>query len=456
MTDLATVKKLIDELGSDYNKLNDVVAKQNEDVSKHGNVLGDTKEHLEKINSSIDTLKASIDETEQAYKKRHDDFEKKLNRMTISGVRGDEVTNVEACAREFWAAKARPGEVVDTVSDEQVDQYRSYCAAFSRYARKGEGAGGIDGDQIRAELSVGIDSDGGYWVPAQRSATILQKLYDTSPMRQFASQMTISTDVFEQPLDTNDATLGGWVGEKAARAESATPAIGLQKIPVHEQYAEPHATQKILDDAIVDVEAWLGNKISDKLDRTENTAFVTGTGIEKPTGFLDYGSASVTTVDASRAWGVLQRRNVGGTSFQTLSGKTADDIAPLINLQHDLKGVFRRNASWAMNRGTLGTVRLLRNNDGTPYWQPSLIPGMPDTLLGHPIAEFDDMPDIASDAFAIAFGDFAAGYLVIDRFGVRILRDPFTSKPFVKFYTIKRTGGDVSNFDAIKLLKFAA
>jgi len=456
MSDLAEVKKLINDLGKDYNELNNVVEKQNEDISKHGGVLGDTKEYLAKVNSSIDTLKLSIDETEQAYQARLDDFEKKLNRMSIAGVRGDQVTNVEACAQSFWAAKSKPGDGFSEVSDEQVDKYRNYCKAFNQYVRRGGSDGELLSGDVRAELSVGIDPDGGYWVPADKASSILTRLFDTSPMRQFAGQMTIGSDTLEIPLDTNDATLGGWVGEKAARTESATPGIGLQKIQAHEQYAEPHATQKLLDDAVIDVPGWLNKKIADKLDRTENTGFVSGTGVEQPRGFLDYGDASLTTADGSRAWGILQRRNVGGTSFQKISGSLADDIAPLVNLQHDLKGVFRRNASWALNRGTLGTVRLLRDANGSSYWQPSLQPGVPDMLLGHPVAEFDDMPDIASDALAIAFGDFQEGYLIVDRFGVRVLRDPYTTKPFVKFYTTKRTGGDVTNFDAIKLLKFAA
>lgn len=403
------------------------------------------REKVEKINTEIGDLQAKLDDTVKA-----------LGRLTVGGAAGgDEKAQKEANdARRFYAL-ANDGEVPSQVD---VDEYRAYCGAFHSYIRRGELA--IKPD-VRAALSVGADPEGGFWVRPDRTDQIVTRMFETSPMREVANIETIGTDTFEYPLDTNDATSGGWVAEKGTRSETATPDVGVGKIFAHEQYAEPRATQKILDDMQFDIEGWLVRKITDKLVRTENTAFVTGNGNSKPRGFVDYGSAAVTTDDDSRSWGVLQYVPVGAAgAFPTVSGGGADgasDPDALITLIHKLKPAYRTNARWMMNRATVGEVRKLKDANGNYIWSMGNIQaGQPQQLLGYGITEAEDMADIASDSFSIAFGDFRAGYTIVDRMGLRLLRDPYTTKGFVKFYVTKRVGGDVVDFDAIKLLKFAA
>jgi HK97 family phage major capsid protein len=211
-----------------------------------------------------------------------------------------------------------------------------------------------------------------------------------------------------------------------------------------------------LDMSGFDPETWLTNKIAGKIGRTENTSFVSGAGVSQPRGFLDYRLTAVTTGDASRAWGVLQYLPTGASAgFPDASGIVgASDPDALIDVQHALKSEYRANATWVMNRATMATVRKLKDADGRYIWADSLMAGQPDRLLGSPVVAFEDMPDVGADSFSIAYGDFRAGYLVVDGPGLRVLRDPFTEKGWVKFYSTKWTGGDVTDFDAIKLLKF--
>jgi len=358
----------------------------------------------------------------------------------------DETGDERKAAKEFFETiHDAPLAANDNVD---VEQYRSYRGALNSYLRTGK----LTAD-VQKELSVGIQADGGFWVTPEISNRIRTRLFETSPMRSIAEVVTIGTDALEYPIDSNDATSGGWVGEKDTRAETATPQIGEGRIPVHEQFANPRATQKLLDDARINVETWLSNKIAGKLTRTENTAFVTGSGEAKPRGFLDYGSAAVTTVDASRSWGVLQYTPSGNASDFTADPNGGD---ALIDLIYSLNPAYRANARFITNRATLGTVRKMQDSNGHYIWQPGLQQGQPQMLLGFPITEAEDMPNVAADAFAMAFGDYREGYVIVERQGIRVLRDPFSAKPFVQFYTTKRVGGDVVNFDAIKLFKIAA
>lgn len=402
------------------------------------------REKVEKLNAEIGDLQAMLDETTKA-----------VGRLTAGGGSGGDGKDVEASdARRFYAL-VNDGEAV---ANPDLDEYRAYSRAINTYIRRGDLA--IKPD-VRAALSVGADPEGGFWIQPDRTDQIVTRMFETSPMREVANIETIGTDTFEYPLDTNDATSGGWVAEKGARTETATPDVGVGKIFAHEQYAEPRATQKILDDMQFDIEGWLIRKISDKLVRTENAAFVTGNGSSKPRGFVDYGSSAVTTDDGSRDWGVLQYVPVGAAgAFPTISGGGADgasDPDALVTIIHKLKPSYRTNARWMMNRATVGEVRKLKDANGQYLWSMGNIQaGQPQQLLGYPITEAEDMADMTSDSISIAFGDFRSGYTIVDRLGLRLLRDPYTTKGFVKFYVTKRVGGDVVDFDAIKLLKFAS
>lgn len=402
------------------------------------------RERVEKLNDEIGDLQAKLDDTV-----------KSIGRLTAGGggSGSEDDQKVANDARRFFTL-ANDGAIP---AQPDVEEYLAFSKAMNTYIRRGGDA--IKPD-VRAALSVGADPEGGFWIQPDRTDQIVTRMFETSPMRDVANIETIGTDTFEYPLDTNDATSGGWVAEKATRSETSTPDVGVGKIFVHEQYAEPRATQKILDDMQFDIEGWLVRKTSDKLVRTENQAFVTGNGVSKPRGFISYGADAATTDDASRGWGVLQYVPVGAAgAFPVISGGAADgssDPDALITLIHKLKPAYRMNARWMMNRATVGEVRKLKDANGQYLWSMGNIQaGQPQQLLGYPITEAEDMADITSDSFSIAFGDFRSGYTIVDRLGLRLLRDPFTTKGFVKFYITKRVGGDVVDFDAIKLLKFA-
>lgn len=312
-----------------------------------------------------------------------------------------------------------------------------YGKAFCSYLRKGMDAG-LEALQTKA-LSVGSDPDGGYLVTPTMSAKIVQAIFETSPMRQLASVETISSDALEL-IDDHDQASAGWTLETGSITETSTPTLAKRNIPTNELYAQPKATQKLVDDAAIDIENWLSNKISDIFSRKENTAFISGNGVGQPRG--------ITTYAAGTTWGKIEQVNSG-----TNGAVTADAI---ITLFYSLKDAYSKRASFLMNRTVVQSVRLLKQTSTNQYlWQPGLASGSPDTLMGVPVYMATDMPVAATNSLSVAVGDFQSGYQIVDRRGIRILRDPFTEKPFVKFYATKRVGGDVINFDAIKLMKLS-
>ncbi len=384
---------------------------------------------------------------------RLDELEAKFNRKGLGG--GSTTSTGFNAKLAAEAVLSNSQRRIVKPSEVNPEEMAAYAEAYGSYLRRGDATA----HDIKAAMSVGSDPDGGYWVPGEMALNILTRLYATSPMRDIAGSVTINSDHYTLPIDTNDAISGGWVGETEERGETDTSELGEQTIYAREQYALPKITQKLIDDSIRDVGTWLEGKIADKLGRVEATSLVSGNGVKQPRGFLDYKDTAVTTDDASRAWGVLQYVPTGAAGgFPKLSGTPgADDPSALNTLIGKLKGIYRKNATWVMNRATAAVLRNLRDNQGRFIWQDGISAGQPATLLGYPVRDdFEDLPDIGSDSFSIAFGDFSRGYLIVDRQGVRVLRDPLTTKGYVKFYTTKRTGGDVVDFDAIKLLKFAA
>lgn len=343
----------------------------------------------------------------------------------------DEIKRLETEAK-------RSPRVVDAEGKEVPEERVEHRKAFIEWIRKGEDQNLRDLEQ--KALSVQSDPDGGYFVTPEVSSRIATKLFETSPVRQFAFQQTIGTDALEGTADTDEASGGGWVAETGSRAATTTPTIDKWRIPVHEQYEMPEATQKLLDDANINAEQWLGDKVADKLARRQNAAFVTGDGNGKPRGFMTYA--------AGTSWGQIEQVNSGS------SGAVQAD--QLIDLVYSLKTAYRQNASFFMNRSLVQEVRKLKDSNNQYHWAPGLAAGQPSTLLGYPIGEFEDMADAAADSLSIAFGDLRATYTIVDRAGTRVLRDPFTNKPYVRFYTTVRVGGDVVNFEALKIQKLAA
>ncbi len=367
---------------------------------------------------------------------RFDQLETAMRRSPRGAIEGKSDEQKEASLFAIERKHSFSGEL-------DVKTYRHYKAALNNYLRKNNAGSNID--EIKA-LSVGSDPDGGFAVPPDMSGRIVSLIFETSPVRQVANVVTISSDALEGINDLNQAT-SGWIGETQDRTDTSTPQIGAWRIPVHEQYAEPSATQKLLDDAMFDVEGYLAGKIADRLSRMENAAFVNGNGVMKPRGFLTYTAG----VPSSGTFNVIEQV-VSGASGAFASSSPGD---ALINLVYKLKAAYRNNAVFMMTRGTLGEVRKLKDSQGRYIWQPDFQQQQGGSLLGFKVVEAQDMPELAASSLSVAFGDFRQAYQIVDRQGIRILRDALTAKPYVKFYTTKRVGGDVVNFEALKLMKFA-
>ncbi len=318
-----------------------------------------------------------------------------------------------------------------------------HASAFEAYVRSG------DDRMLRSmeqkAMSYGSGQDGGYLVPEELETEIGKRLAAISPIRSIASVRQVSSAVLKKPFAVSGPAVG-WVGETAARPQTASSTLAELQFPTAELYAMPAATASLLEDSAVDLDRWISAEIETAFAEQEGTAFVTGDGTNKPKGFLDY------TLVAETSWAWTKIGYVATGVDGALPASDPSDI--LIDLVYALKAGYRQNANWVMNRKTQAAIRKLKDDDGNYLWQPPAMPGARAMLMGFPLVEAEDMPDIASDETPIAFGDFARGYLVVDRTGVRVLRDPYSAKPYVLFYTTKRVGGGVQDFDAIKLLKF--
>lgn len=344
---------------------------------------------------------------------------------------------------ELSMKAARPpigGEGAERASTVNGLQHKS---AFHHYIRNGETVAlrELEGKA----LSVGSDPDGGYLVPDETEATVNRALKDISPIRAIAGIRQVSASVYKRPFAITGPETG-WVGETAPRTQTNSPTLAELSFPTMELYAMPAATASLLDDSAVNIDEWLADEVRVAFAEQEGTAFVSGDGVNKPKGFLDY-----TTVDnAAWTWG-----NVGTVSTGTAGAFPATDPSDvLVDLIYSARSGYRANAHFVMNRSTQAEIRKMKDADGTYLWQPAARPGEPSTLMGFPVVESEDMPDIAADSHSVAFGDFRRGYLIVDRVGIRVLRDPYSAKPYVLFYTTKRVGGGIQDFEAIKLLKF--
>ncbi|PIQ96538.1 MAG: phage major capsid protein [Nitrospinae bacterium CG11_big_fil_rev_8_21_14_0_20_56_8] len=393
-------------------------------------------------------LKQLVEEINQAFLEHKSKNEQRLQELEKKGradpVLKEQVDRIARDIQDLSEVKEKIERIETRLSrpafephrretDPQGDERRQ---AVLKYIRKGDSA--LTAGEAKL-LSSDSDPDGGYWVTSSLSAQVIQKVYETSPMRKQVTVETISSDALEIPEDLNEA-VAGWTSERAARTETDTPQIGLRRIPVHELYAEPRATQTLLDDARIDVESWLAQKISDKISRLENTAFISGDGAGKPRGIL--------THPAGTSAGQVCQVNSGHASQLTSDGLRA--------LFYALKTPYLNRARWVMSRSSLEAISKLKDSQGNYLWQPGLQFGEPQTLLGHPVERMEDMPAVAANSLSVAFGDWQRAYTIVDRMGIRVLRDPFSAKPFVLFYTTKRTGGDVADFEAFVIQKTAA
>lgn len=318
-------------------------------------------------------------------------------------------------------------------------------AAFDAYVRSGE-AGGLRALEVKA-LTVGSNPDGGYLVPPEVETQIGEGLKNISPIRGIAGVRTISGNVYKKPFMTAGPAVG-WVGETDVRTQTASPTLDELSFPAMELYAMPAATATLLEDSAVNIDQWLAQEVEQVFAAQEGTAFVTGDGSNKPKGFLSY----TTVANASWSWGNIGY--IASGSAGAFPASNPSDV--LMDLVYAVKAGYRQNAVFVMNRKTQSAIRKFKDSTGNYLWQPPAQAGGQASLMTFAVVEAEDMPDIAANSLSIAFGDFNRGYLVVDRAGVSVLRDPYTAKPYVLFYTTKRVGGGVQDFDAIKLMKFAA
>lgn len=341
------------------------------------------------------------------------------------------------------ALKARRPSLGETRAEAMDPAAREHKAAFEAYIRSGD-AQGLKRLEEKA-LSSGSGPEGGFLVPVPQERELLRRMALISPVRALATVREISGNQLKKAFSTTGPA-SGWVNETAARPQTNSQILADLTFPAMELYAMPSATQSLLDDGAINIEEWIADEIETVFAEREGQAFIAGDGIDKPRGILAYTNVA----QASWTWG-----NVGFLATGVSAGFAAtapSDI--LIDLAYAVKAPYRQNGTFIMSRSTQATVRKFKDSQGNYLWQPPISLGQTATFMNFPIVESEDMPNIAANSFSVAFGDFRRAYLVVDRMGIRVLRDPFTAKPYVLFYTTKRVGGGVQDFDAYKLLRF--
>jgi HK97 family phage major capsid protein len=392
---------------------------------------GDPMALIGQIKTAFEEFKAQNDARLKQIEGRGEDPITAEQVERINTTLGDLQAAYEEQQKKIAAGVLQPGErkLVDAEYSKQWDE-------FVR--------GGIESDRVRASLDKSSSAAGGYLAPTEWDRTITDKLVKVSPMRAICQVQSISTAAFSKLFNLRGMA-SGWVGDQAARPATGTPTFGSLSYTPGELYANPAASQGMLDDAQIDLEQLIGDDIATEFARAEGAAFISGDGTNKPAGILTYVTGAANA--AAHPFGAILVRAATGTVNKL---DKADDIVSFV---HDLPSEKTANARFLMNRNTLAAVRLLKDSQNRYLWQPSYQAGQPQTLQGYPITEAADMPDIATGAIPLLFGDFAAAYLIVDRTGVRMLRDPYTNKPYVQFYTTKRVGGGLLNPEAMKALK---
>ncbi len=398
----------------------------------------ETKEALENLTRSFETFKCANDErlAEIEAKGQADILtEEKLTRMN------KELDKLQAKANGLQAAANRPSlsakEGQDVAALERKRQF------FDGFIRKGHE---VKLDQ--KALSTDVNTDGGFAVPVELDQMIEKRLRDLSPIRAEANVVAIGTAKYKKLVNVGGIT-SGWISETGARVETSTPTLQEITPPLGEIYANPAATQTMLDDASFNVERWLSEELAEEFSYQENGAFVNGSGVNQPKGFLQYVVSNLS--DSSRTFGEIQALKTG------VAGDWAatDPSDILVDMIHAMKSGYRGEAKFYMNTSLLSEIRKFKDSSGDYLWRPGLEGGAPATLLGYPVVEVADMPVKGASSLSLSFANMKRAYTVTDRMGTKILRDPYSNKPYVHFYTTKRVGGAVTNDQAIKLLQFA-
>lgn len=391
--------------------------------------MTDVNKTIEDLGKAFEAFKATHTQELNALKQSHGtaDYQAKIDKINADIDRHQK--EIEDAHTKLAASQQ------GTPSAGPVD--KEYSAAFRAHFTKGD---------VQAALNKGSATEGGYLAPVEWDRSITSRLVEVSPIRSIANVQSISTAGYTK-LFNNLGTTSGWVGETAPRPQTNTPTFSPMTYKPGELYANPAATQQLLDDAEVDLEAWLAGEVETEFAYQEGIAFLTGSGAnDRPNGLLTYVTGGANA--AAHPWGDIKTVSSGA-----VGAVTAD---ALIDLIYALPEEYTGNARFVINRTSQGTIRKLKDGQGNYLWQPSYVAGQPATIAGYPVTTVAGMPNIAANSIPALFGDFKRGYQIIDRTGVRVLRDPYTNKPFVQFYTTKRVGGGLLNPDVIKALKVPA
>lgn len=390
------------------------------------------------------TVRADVSDPKVIFaelKKAHEEYKASVDQQLAGKADATVNAKVEALDKAIDGFQAALDEVNARMAAGNAHggnrvQDAEYTEAFASYMRKAD---------VVAALNKGASDEGGYLAPVEWDRTIIDKLVEISPMRSIAQVQNVSKAGFKKLVNLR-GTGSGWVGETAARPETNTPEFGEVSFGSGEIYANPAITEQLLEDAEIDLEAWLAGEVETEFAYQEGLAFVAGNGVNKPYGFLTYITGAANA--AVHPLGAIETKVAASAT-----DVTADE---LLDLVYALPSSRAQNARFVINRSSLGKVRKLKNGNGDYIWQPSAQLGEPAQLLGHPTTEMAAMPNMVAGAAPVAFGDFRRGYLITDRRARISLRDPYTNKPYVHFYTRKRVGGGVQDPTAIKVLQMAA
>jgi HK97 family phage major capsid protein len=399
------IRELIEQQGKAFEEFK----KSNDErlaALEKGEARSELEEKTDRINDELGRLSAAVDE-----------LAKKANRPGAPGAEGDEALQAE------------------------------HKSAWLKWVRKGDDAGLADIEH--KAMNVGTPADGGYAVPIQQDRDIMRLLTDLSPMRQVCRVMTVGTEDYRKLVNLG-GTASGWVGETDARPATAGPTLAQLKPSFGELYANPEVTQKALDDIFFNVEGELSQDISESFAVLEGKAFLSGTGTNQPVGLLTAKTSA--EADSARAFGTVQHIATGVAD--NFPAKDPADI--LIDLIYSMKAGYRTGAQFMVNSMTLAAMRKWKDGDGNYIWQPAMQNGQPGSIFGYGYVTNEDMPSAGAGAIPVVFGNFQQAYVIFDRMGIRSLRDPYTNKPFVGFYTTKRVGSMIANTQAVKFLKCAA
>lgn len=447
-------KKNYEELNKEFHEFQTLMKEKKVDVDPL------IKEHVKKLGEAITTRQTEIDtdyaNAKEEQKAQREEYESKLIKRVDGlelalkrpgGMYGDD-TNADAIKlvsqfQQNCMAMKADGAKWYAIQEPNVDEYKAYDNVMNAFLRSINSPDTLTSDQHK-QLSVGADPEGGYTVMPAMSNRIITRIYEMDPIRQMAAVESISTGAIEWRVDWGQAGFG-WEGETETGEETTTPPWKVKRIPVHVLYAKPKATQVLLEDSGINIENWLADHVGSRFGRAEGAAFVDGDGIGKPRGFLTW--PDVTTAGTPE-WGKVERVNMGNATALTADG--------FKDVKYSLTEFYLNRGTWLMNRLTVAAALKLKDGNGQYLWQPGMQAGQPAMLDGLPLRMSTTMPQVAADALSVCLADWSEFYMIVDRLGITIQRDPYTAKPFVEFYTRKRVGGDVINYEAGRIGVVAA